>query len=99
MSASFGKKLVSLWVTTKMLKLVDNACLSQKKNRVSFFSISLFSGIATLDPSSCVLQQELGARGPMASGWLRVQWRKMCRLKSVRNENRLQKGTFAKKYN
>ncbi len=46
MSRTFGKKLVTLLVTTKMSKLVDNACLWWKKNWISFFFISLFSGIA-----------------------------------------------------
>ncbi len=44
-SMSFGKKLITLWVTIKMSKLVDNACLWLKKLNSIFF-MSLFSGIA-----------------------------------------------------
>ncbi len=42
MSTSFGKKLVTLWVTTKMLKLLDNVFDGKK---LIFFN-SLFFGIA-----------------------------------------------------
>ena len=43
-SRSFGKKLVTPEVTTKMSKLVGNACLWQKKLNFHFLN-SLFSGI------------------------------------------------------
>ncbi len=44
-STSFSKKFVTLYVTTNMSKLVDNACLWQKILNFIFF-MSLFSGIA-----------------------------------------------------
>ena len=49
MWTSFGKKLVTLKVTTNMSKLVENACLWWKKLNFHFL-ISLFSGIAGIQP-------------------------------------------------
>ncbi len=54
MWTSFDKKLVTEKVTTKMSKLVDNACLWRKKLNFIFF-ISLFWGIALISPDGTAL--------------------------------------------
>ncbi len=54
MSTSFGKKLV----TTKILKLVDNACFDEKKLNFILF-ISLFSGIAASGPGTPSFTREV----------------------------------------
>ena len=48
MAMSFGKKLVTLKVSTKMSKLVDNACLWCKKTLNFIFFISVFSVLPLL---------------------------------------------------
>ncbi len=50
MSTSFGKTLVTLQVTTKMRKVVDNACLWRKKLNFYFLKSLLFGTAGLSDP-------------------------------------------------